>query len=210
MYKYYLLGIFKAICFISLSYIGGSCLLLSYTSIRYQVFSKAMCFISSLYVNGSCVLLLYTSIRYQVFSKPWASYHCLTSMCHVFCYHKYQVLGIFKAMRLISLSYIGGSCFLLSYTSIRYQVFSKVMCFISSLYIDGSCVLLLYTSIRYQVFSKPRASYRCCVSVGHVFCSHIQVLGIFKCHVLHIIAIYQLVGHVLCCHVQVLGIWYFQ
>ena len=46
--------------------------------------------------------------------------------------------------------------------------------------------------------------------IGHVFCSHIQVLGIFKCHVLHIIAIYQSVGHVLCCHVQVLGIWYFQ
>ena len=252
--------------FISLSYIDGSYLLRSYTSIRYQVCSEARCFISMSYIGGSCVLLSYTSIWYQVFLKPYPSYHCFILVSLAFFSH-IQVLGIFKChllhiiviyqsvelvfcsqVQVLGIRYFQRPCVsyhccisvgLVFAVIYKYQVLGifKAMRFIiiSLLYICGSCLLLSYTSIRYYVFSKPYASYNCCISVGLAFCYHIQVLdiryfqmpcasyhchlsfalmykyqvlGIFKCHVLYIIVLYWLVfSFALIYKYQVLGIF---
>ena len=174
IYKYQVLGIFKAIRFISLFHIGWSCLLLSYTSIRYfqMPFASYHCHLS---VDGSCQLLSCTSIRYYVFSKAM----CFISLLYIggsyFCCHL-QVLGIgyFKAMRfiIISLLYICGSCLVL--LIYKYQVLSifKAMCFISLLYISWSCLLLSY-HIKYQVLGI--FEWLVLHMVGLVFCSCVQV-----------------------------------
>ena len=107
-YKYQLLGIFKGHALhIIVVYQWALSL---YKIISYQVFSKTICFISVSYITGSCLLLFYTNIRYQVFSKTmrlislWYIMHLGLVMSFAPVYNiRYQVFSM--AMHLVSLLY---------------------------------------------------------------------------------------------------------
>ena len=162
---YQVLGIFKChapctnCCTPAISV--GYFLLLSYTCIRYQVFSKVMHFISLLYVRHLGTVWYFAPL------------------------YKYQVLGIEPCTYCCTPAISVGSCLLFLYTSIRYQVFSNLLYFISLLYLRHLAIVCFFApSYNYQVFGIFKSHTLHIIDVcetsryGLVFCSVIQVLGI--------------------------------
>ena len=168
IYKYQVLGIFKAIYGHFLHIIVIYWWVLPFALIyNYQVFSNAMCFISLSSISR-WVMSFAFFYKYQVFGifNDYAI-HVIVEYLWVLPFaliEKYQVLGIFKSMRFISIWLVNGHasqlglvfCSYIKILGIRYfqrpcaSYHFGILCILV-----GSCLLLIQTILGIRYFHWP-------------------------------------------------------